>query len=60
MHALRHFHASVFPDAGENIKALAEYPAYRARSAVAVLQSAGAGAEWRQEPEPGERTAPSP
>ncbi|MFJ5995680.1 ribosomal protein L7/L12 [Streptomyces sp. NPDC092370] len=34
--------------------------AYRAQSAVALLQSAGAGAEWRQEPEPGERTAPSP
>ncbi|KAF3466124.1 ribosomal protein L7/L12 [Streptomyces sp. Tu 3180] len=34
--------------------------AYRAQSAVAVLQSAGARAEWRQEPEPGERTAPSP
>ncbi|URN16676.1 MULTISPECIES: ribosomal protein L7/L12 [Streptomyces] len=34
--------------------------AYRARSAVAVLQSVGARAEWRQEPEPGERTAPSP
>lgn len=25
MHALRHFHASVLLDAGENIKALAEY-----------------------------------
>lgn len=34
--------------------------AYRAQSAVAVLQSAGARAEWRQEPEHGERTAPSP
>ncbi|MFF7868878.1 ribosomal protein L7/L12 [Streptomyces qaidamensis] len=34
--------------------------AYRAQSAVALLQSAGARAEWRQEPEPGERTAPSP
>ncbi|QTD99352.1 ribosomal protein L7/L12 [Streptomyces cyanogenus] len=34
--------------------------AYRAQSAVAVLLSAGARAEWRQEPEPGERTAPSP
>ncbi|MEU5666422.1 ribosomal protein L7/L12 [Streptomyces longwoodensis] len=32
--------------------------AYRAQSAVAVLQGAGARAEWRQEPEPGERTAP--
>ncbi|MDH6229071.1 MULTISPECIES: ribosomal protein L7/L12 [Streptomyces] len=26
--------------------------AYRAQSAVAVLRSAGARAEWRQEPEP--------
>ncbi|MEV5973717.1 ribosomal protein L7/L12 [Streptomyces sp. NPDC051921] len=34
--------------------------AYRAQSAVSVLQSAGATAEWRQEPEPGDRTAPSP
>ncbi|CAL9481677.1 ribosomal protein L7/L12 [Streptomyces sp. enrichment culture] len=34
--------------------------AYRAQSAVAVLRGAGAGAEWRQEPEPGERAAPSP
>ncbi|MCH0538582.1 ribosomal protein L7/L12 [Streptomyces sp. MUM 203J] len=34
--------------------------AYRAQSAVAVLQSAGARAEWRQEPEPGERATPSP
>ncbi|GHF80247.1 ribosomal protein L7/L12 [Streptomyces griseosporeus] len=34
--------------------------AYRAQSAVAVLQSAGAIAEWRQELEPGERTATSP
>lgn len=34
--------------------------AYGAQSAVAVLQSAGARAEWRQEPESGERTAPSP
>jgi large subunit ribosomal protein L7/L12 len=34
--------------------------AYRAQSAVALLQSAGARAEWRQEPEPGDRTAPSP
>ncbi|WNM36097.1 ribosomal protein L7/L12 [Streptomyces sp. Li-HN-5-11] len=34
--------------------------AYRAQSAVAVLQSAGARAEWRQEPEPGERAASSP
>lgn len=34
--------------------------AYRAQYAVAVLQSAGAKAEWRQEPEPGERAAPSP
>ncbi|WP_077799222.1 ribosomal protein L7/L12 [Streptomyces sp. JHA26] len=33
--------------------------ASRAQSAVAVLHSAGARAEWRQEPEPGERTAPS-
>ncbi|WP_432073070.1 ribosomal protein L7/L12 [Streptomyces wuyuanensis] len=31
----------------------------RAQSAVSVLQSAGAGAQWRQEPEPGERAAPS-
>ncbi|MEU1073321.1 MULTISPECIES: ribosomal protein L7/L12 [unclassified Streptomyces] len=28
--------------------------AYRAQSAVAVLQGAGARAEWRQEPEPGD------
>ncbi|MFF5158978.1 ribosomal protein L7/L12 [Streptomyces sp. NPDC000348] len=35
-------------------------PAYRAQSAVAVLQGAGARAEWRQEPEPGERTTSSP
>ncbi|MFD5536977.1 ribosomal protein L7/L12 [Streptomyces sp. NPDC127079] len=34
--------------------------AYRAQSAVAVLQGAGARAEWRQEPEPGERAEPSP
>jgi large subunit ribosomal protein L7/L12 len=34
--------------------------AYRAQSAVAVLHSVGAKAEWRQEPEPGERAAPSP
>ncbi|MEV5607837.1 ribosomal protein L7/L12 [Streptomyces sp. NPDC052225] len=34
--------------------------AERAQSAVAVLQSAGARAEWRQEPEPGQRTASSP
>lgn len=34
--------------------------AYRAQSAVSVLQNAGAVAEWRQEPEAGERTAPSP
>ncbi|WP_405585419.1 ribosomal protein L7/L12 [Streptomyces sp. NBC_01190] len=34
--------------------------AYRAQSAVALLQSAGARAEWRQEPEPGERTATLP
>jgi large subunit ribosomal protein L7/L12 len=34
--------------------------AHRAQSAVALLQSAGARVEWRQEPEPGERTAPSP
>ncbi|MER7951003.1 hypothetical protein ABTY59_26795 [Streptomyces sp. NPDC096079] len=33
---------------------------YEARSAVSVLRSAGAEAEWRQEPEPGERTASSP
>ncbi|MCZ9349907.1 ribosomal protein L7/L12 [Streptomyces mutabilis] len=32
----------------------------RARSAVAVLRRAGARAEWSQEPEPGEGTAPSP
>ncbi|WP_432153489.1 ribosomal protein L7/L12 [Streptomyces tricolor] len=31
-----------------------------ARSAVALLLSAGARAEWREEPEPGERTVPSP
>ncbi|MET7428347.1 MULTISPECIES: ribosomal protein L7/L12, partial [Streptomyces] len=35
-------------------------PADRAQSAVALLRSAGARVEWRQEPEPGERTAPSP
>ncbi|MFI8964034.1 ribosomal protein L7/L12 [Streptomyces sp. NPDC053493] len=29
--------------------------AYRAQFAVSVLQSAGATAEWRQEPEPGDR-----
>ncbi|GGQ05948.1 ribosomal protein L7/L12 [Streptomyces roseolilacinus] len=34
--------------------------ACRAQAAVAVLRSAGARAEWRQEPEYGERTAPSP
>lgn len=34
--------------------------AYRAQSAVAVLQGAGARAGWRQEPEPGERAASSP
>ncbi|MFI8325887.1 ribosomal protein L7/L12 [Streptomyces sp. NPDC085529] len=34
--------------------------AYRAQSAVSVFQAAGAVAEWRQEPEPGERTTPSP
>ncbi|MEU8539273.1 ribosomal protein L7/L12 [Streptomyces sp. NPDC048717] len=33
--------------------------AYRAQSAVSVLQEAGARAEWRQEPEPGERAARS-
>ncbi|MFI2734713.1 ribosomal protein L7/L12 [Streptomyces sp. NPDC018711] len=33
---------------------------YEAQSAVSVLRSAGAEAEWRAEPEPGERTAPSP
>ncbi|KOX00004.1 MULTISPECIES: ribosomal protein L7/L12 [unclassified Streptomyces] len=38
---------------------LAGLPADRAQSAVALLRSAGARAEWRQ-PEPGERTAPSP
>ncbi|MEU2549455.1 ribosomal protein L7/L12 [Streptomyces roseolus] len=32
---------------------------YEARSAVSMLRSAGAEAEWRQEPEPGEHTAPS-
>ncbi|MFE7860030.1 ribosomal protein L7/L12 [Streptomyces sp. NPDC057403] len=32
--------------------------AYRAQSAVAVLRRAGAKAKWRQEPEPGDRTAP--
>ncbi|OII63252.1 50S ribosomal protein L7/L12 [Streptomyces sp. CC53] len=35
-------------------------PASRARSAVAVLEGAGARAEWRHEPAPGEGTAPSP
>jgi large subunit ribosomal protein L7/L12 len=39
---------------------LRDLSAYRAQSAVALLQSAGARAEWRQEPEPGERTAPTP
>ncbi|MBD0840372.1 ribosomal protein L7/L12 [Streptomyces sp. TRM68416] len=34
--------------------------AYRAQSAVAVLQSAGARAEWRQEPKPARRTTTSP
>ncbi|MET9677061.1 ribosomal protein L7/L12 [Streptomyces sp. NPDC006482] len=34
-------------------------PDYEARSAVSVLRNAGAGAEWRAEPEPGESTAPS-
>ncbi|SED09653.1 large subunit ribosomal protein L7/L12 [Streptomyces misionensis] len=33
--------------------------AHRAQSAVALLQSAGAEAEWRQEPERGASTAPS-
>ncbi|MFI0824061.1 ribosomal protein L7/L12 [Streptomyces roseolus] len=33
---------------------------YEAQSAVSMLRNAGAEAEWRQEPEPGERTAPSP
>ncbi|MFJ3763192.1 ribosomal protein L7/L12 [Streptomyces sp. NPDC090082] len=33
---------------------------YEAQSAVSMLRDAGAEAEWRQEPEPGERTAPSP
>ncbi|MEU7296115.1 ribosomal protein L7/L12 [Streptomyces exfoliatus] len=33
---------------------------YEAQSAVSVLRSAGAEAEWRQEPEAEERTAPSP
>ncbi|MFE9040036.1 ribosomal protein L7/L12 [Streptomyces sp. NPDC007818] len=33
---------------------------YEAQSAVSVLRSAGAEAEWRQEPEAGERTAPTP
>ncbi|MGW4053682.1 ribosomal protein L7/L12 [Streptomyces sp. NPDC004779] len=32
---------------------------YEARSAVSALRRAGAEAEWRQEPEPGEHTAPS-
>nr|WP_078972694.1 ribosomal protein L7/L12 [Streptomyces antibioticus] len=43
---------------------LAGLPADWAQSAVTLLRSAGARAEWRQEPEPGERTgertAPSP
>nr|WP_280908491.1 ribosomal protein L7/L12 [Streptomyces sp. SAI-117] len=34
--------------------------AHSAQSAVALLQGAGARAEWRQEPEPGDRTAPWP
>ncbi|MFE5209049.1 ribosomal protein L7/L12 [Streptomyces sp. NPDC056600] len=34
--------------------------AHRARPAVAVLRRAGAGVEWRQESEPGERNAPLP
>ncbi|MFC8587526.1 ribosomal protein L7/L12 [Streptomyces sp. NPDC057217] len=33
---------------------------YEARSAVSVLRSAGAEAEWRQEPEAGEHAVPSP
>ncbi|MFJ6576879.1 ribosomal protein L7/L12 [Streptomyces sp. NPDC091368] len=33
---------------------------YEARSAVSMLHSADAEAEWRAEPEPGEYTAPSP
>ncbi|XUM04779.1 ribosomal protein L7/L12 [Streptomyces venezuelae ATCC 10712] len=32
---------------------------WEARSAVSMLRSADAEAEWRAEPEPGERTAPS-
>jgi len=32
---------------------------YEAQSAVSMLRNAGAEAEWRQEPEPGEHTAPS-
>lgn len=36
---------------------LGDLSAYRAQSAVALLESAGARARWRQEPEPGERTA---
>ncbi|MFE5964173.1 ribosomal protein L7/L12 [Streptomyces sp. NPDC056463] len=32
---------------------------YEAQSAVSVLRGAGARAEWRAEPEPRERTAPS-
>lgn len=32
---------------------------YEARSAASALRSAGAEAEWRQEPEAGEHTAPS-
>lgn len=39
---------------------LGSLSAYRARSAVALLQSAGASAEWRQEPKPGDRAAPPP
>ncbi|MFD9246359.1 ribosomal protein L7/L12 [Streptomyces sp. NPDC059556] len=33
---------------------------YEAQSAVSVLRSAGAEADWRQEPESDESTAPSP
>ncbi|MFI0943859.1 hypothetical protein [Streptomyces sp. NPDC021020] len=39
---------------------LGDLSEFSAQSAVALLESAGARAEWRQEPEPGERTAPMP
>ncbi|MCD2465413.1 ribosomal protein L7/L12 [Streptomyces sp. MBT42] len=41
------------------VTVLEELDGYEARSAVSVLRNAGAAAEWRAEPEPGEHTAPS-